>query len=114
MSRKLLLSCTLTLLSGIAGRPYPAVSLYRQRRQSPGLDNGTTRAYIDGQDAQNLIGIVIEGDLAIRQLNALQDYVEIITQSGTVESAKKKNKTMGAVKVPMGVVNQSLRFLKYS
>jgi len=48
--------------------------------KAPGLDNGTTRADIDEQDAQDLIGIVIEGDQAIRQLNALQDYVEAITK----------------------------------
>jgi prophage endopeptidase len=44
------------------------------------LDNGTTRADIDGQDAHDLIGIVIEGDQAIRQLNALQDWAEIVTK----------------------------------
>ncbi len=44
------------------------------------LDNGTTRADIDGQDAQDLIGIMIEGDQAIRQLNALQDWAEIVTK----------------------------------
>ncbi|MGX9936236.1 lysis system i-spanin subunit Rz [Advenella kashmirensis] len=44
------------------------------------LDNGTTRADIDGQDAQDLIGIVIEGDQAIRQLNALQDWANIVTK----------------------------------
>ncbi|MHC8945930.1 lysis system i-spanin subunit Rz [Advenella incenata] len=46
------------------------------------LNNGTTRADIDGQDAQDLIGIVIEGDQAIRQLNALQDWAEIVTFEG--------------------------------
>ena len=44
------------------------------------LDNGTARADIDGQDAQDLIGIMIEGDQAIRQLNALQDWAEVITK----------------------------------
>ena len=44
------------------------------------LDNGTTRAELDGQDAQDLIGIMIEGDQAIRQLNALQDWAEIVTK----------------------------------
>lgn len=44
------------------------------------VDYGTTRADIDEQDAQDLIGVVIEGDQAIRQLNALQDYVEAITK----------------------------------
>lgn len=44
------------------------------------MDNGTARADIDGQDAQDLIGIIIEGDQAIRQLNALQDWAEIITK----------------------------------
>lgn len=48
--------------------------------KTPGLDNGTTRADIDGQDAQDLIGIVIEGDQAIRQLNALQDWADIVTK----------------------------------
>lgn len=48
--------------------------------KAPGLDNGTTRADIDGQVAQDLIGIVIEGDQAIRQLNALQDWAEIVTK----------------------------------
>jgi len=42
------------------------------------LDNGTARADIDGQTAQDLIGIVIEGDQAIRQINALQDWGEIV------------------------------------
>ncbi|MGD9663797.1 MAG: lysis system i-spanin subunit Rz [Novosphingobium sp.] len=46
-----------------------------------GLDDGTTRAELDGQDAEDLIGIVIQGDRAIRQLNALQDYVEEIVES---------------------------------
>ena len=44
------------------------------------LDNGTSRADIDGQDAQDLIGIMIEEDQAIRQLNALQDWAENITK----------------------------------
>lgn len=44
------------------------------------VDNGTTLADIDGQDAQDLIGIVLEGDQAIRQLNALQDWAEVITK----------------------------------
>ncbi|WP_050981600.1 lysis system i-spanin subunit Rz [Advenella kashmirensis] len=44
------------------------------------LDNGTARADIDGQDAQDLIGIVIEGDQAILQLNALQDWAELIAK----------------------------------
>ena len=48
--------------------------------KTPSLDNGTARAELDGQDAQDLIGIVIEGDQAIRQLNALQDYVETIVK----------------------------------
>jgi prophage endopeptidase len=48
--------------------------------KTTGLDNGTTRADINGQDAQDLIGIVIEGDQAIRQLNALQDWAEIVTK----------------------------------
>lgn len=48
--------------------------------KSTGLDHGTTRADIDGQTAQDLIGIVIEGDQAIRQLNALQDWAEIVTK----------------------------------
>src|SRR5690606_3689124 len=48
--------------------------------KTTGLDNGATRADIDGQTAQDLIGLVIEGDQAIRQLNALQDYVEAITK----------------------------------
>ena len=48
--------------------------------KATGVDNGTTRADIDGQTAQDLIGIVIEGDQAIRQLNALQDWAEIVTQ----------------------------------
>jgi len=42
------------------------------------VDYGTTRADIDGQVAQDLIGIVIEGDQAIRQLNALQDWADIV------------------------------------
>lgn len=46
-----------------------------------GLDDGTARAELDGQDAEDLIGIVIQGDRAIRQLNALQDYVEEIVES---------------------------------
>lgn len=46
--------------------------------KTTGVDNGTTRADIEGQDAQDLIGIVIEGDQAIRQLNALQDWAEIV------------------------------------
>ncbi len=37
------------------------------------LDDGTTRAELDGQVSQDIIGIVIEGDQAIRQLNALRD-----------------------------------------
>jgi len=45
------------------------------------LGDGTARAELDGQDAEDLIGIVIEGDQAIRQLNALQDYVEEIVES---------------------------------
>lgn len=45
------------------------------------LGDGTTRAELDGQDAEDLIGIVIQGDRAIRQLNALQDYVEEIVES---------------------------------
>lgn len=44
------------------------------------VDHGTARADIDGQTAQDLIGIVIQGDQAIRQLNALQDWAEIITK----------------------------------
>src|SRR5690606_147588 len=48
--------------------------------KATGVDNGTSRADIDGQDAQDLIGIVIEGDQAIRQLNALQDWAEIISK----------------------------------
>lgn len=48
--------------------------------QTASLDNGTTRADIDEQDAQDLIGIMIEGDQAIRQLNALQDWAEIVTK----------------------------------
>lgn len=48
--------------------------------KTAGLDNGTARADIDGPVAQDLIGIVIEGDQAIRQLNALQDWAEIITK----------------------------------
>jgi len=51
-----------------------------QNSKASALDDGTTRADIDGQDAQDLIGIVIEGDQAIRQLNALQDWAEIITK----------------------------------
>lgn len=46
-----------------------------------GLGDGTTRAELDGQDAEDLIGIVIQGDRAIRQLNTLQDYVEEIVES---------------------------------
>lgn len=46
-----------------------------------GLGDGTARAELDGQDAEDIIGIVIEGDQAIRQLNALQDYVEEIVES---------------------------------
>lgn len=48
--------------------------------KAPGLDDGTTRADLDGQTAQDLIGIVIQGDQAIRQLNALQDWAEIVTK----------------------------------
>jgi len=44
------------------------------------LVNGTSRAELDGQDAQDPIGIMIEGDQAIRQLNALQDWAEIVTK----------------------------------
>ena len=50
--------------------------------KTAGLDHGTTRAELDGQAAQDLIGIVAEGDQAIRQLNALQDYVRLIHQEG--------------------------------
>jgi prophage endopeptidase len=50
--------------------------------KTAGLDYGATRAELDGQVAQDLIGIVAEGDQAIRQLNALQDYVRLIHQEG--------------------------------
>lgn len=53
-----------------------------QDTKTAGLDHGTTRAELDGQAAQHLIGIVAEGDQAIRQLNALQDYVRLINQEG--------------------------------
>jgi len=48
--------------------------------KATGVDNGTTRADIDGQTAQDFIGIVIQGDQAIRQLNAIQDWAEIVTR----------------------------------
>lgn len=48
--------------------------------EASALDNGTARAELDGQAAQDLIGIVIEGDQAIRQLNVLQDWAEIVTK----------------------------------
>lgn len=51
-----------------------------QNSKASPLDDGTTRADIDEQVAQDLIGIVIEGDQAIRQLNALQDWAEIVTK----------------------------------
>lgn len=52
-----------------------------QDTKTAGLDHGTARAELDGQAAQDLIGIVAEGDQAIRQLNALQDYVRLIHQA---------------------------------
>ena len=53
-----------------------------QDTKTAGLDNGATRAELDGQAAQDLIGIMAEGDQAIRHLNALQDYVLLIQQEG--------------------------------
>jgi len=47
--------------------------------KATGVDTGTARADIDGQTAQDLIGIVIEGDQAIRQLNSLQDWAAIVS-----------------------------------
>ena len=46
------------------------------------LDHGAARAEIDSAVTQDLIGIVAEGDQAIRQLNALQDYVILMQQDG--------------------------------
>lgn len=42
------------------------------------LDNGTTRAELDPTTAQDLIGLMAKGDQAIRQLNALQDWAEVV------------------------------------
>ncbi len=45
------------------------------------MGHGAQRAELDGQVAQDLIEVVAEGDRAIRQLNALQDYVRLIHQA---------------------------------
>ncbi|WP_159990786.1 lysis system i-spanin subunit Rz [Pelistega ratti] len=50
----------------------------RQNTQTTSVDNAKAYADIDRGTAQRLIGITERGDKAIRQLNALQDYVESI------------------------------------
>ncbi|AVL70877.1 hypothetical protein CEQ07_05265 [Oligella urethralis] len=45
-----------------------------------GMDNGTTRAELDRETSEDLIGIITQGDQAIRQLNALQDWAETVVE----------------------------------
>lgn len=47
-----------------------------QKAAAPGVDARKTRAQLDPKVAGNLAGIAADGDKAIRQLNALADYVE--------------------------------------
>ncbi|WP_311514753.1 lysis system i-spanin subunit Rz [Oligella urethralis] len=49
-----------------------------QGATTSGVDDGTARAEFDREAADRIIGIVAEGDRAIRQLNALQDWAEMI------------------------------------
>jgi hypothetical protein len=44
------------------------------------LDTETIRADFDGQAVPDFIEIVNVGDQAIRELNALQDWAEVVTK----------------------------------
>lgn len=44
--------------------------------EAGGVDHEAAYAELDGQTSSDLVGITDEGDEAIRQLNALQDYIE--------------------------------------
>lgn len=46
---------------------------------APSMGHGAARAELDTQTGIDLIGIVIDGDRAIRKLNALQDWAEAVT-----------------------------------
>lgn len=50
-----------------------------QTSKTSSVDDGTTRAELDGAVAQDIIGIIARGDQAIIQLNALQDWAEAVT-----------------------------------
>lgn len=51
-----------------------------QDSTSTGMDNGTTRAELDHEAADRIIRIAADGDRAIRQLNALQDWAETVVE----------------------------------
>lgn len=50
-----------------------------QTGKAASVDDGTTRAELDGAVAQDVIGLIARGDQAIIQLNALQDWAEMVS-----------------------------------
>lgn len=57
----------------------PAAPVVPEDSGSPGVGNDTTRAELDPEAANRIIAITTDGDTAIRQLSACQDYVRAIT-----------------------------------
>ena len=47
---------------------------------SPGVDHAAERAELDPAAAERIVGITNDGDTAIMQLTACQDYIKAVTQ----------------------------------